>query len=148
MYFAKTREGGGYTSCGATKALKQKATHNTALRSPEAESGCRQSRSALRENDRRRKTIMVRTVVDGTFRLTNLTNESPEYLARREELRLAEIELTRQRERVAEMRRNLPEGAAVQDYQFEEGPGKLDAGDAPARGVRLSELFTRPNRSL
>ena len=91
---------------------------------------------------------MVRTVVDGTFRLTNLTNESREYLARREELRLAEIELMRQRERVAELRRNLPEGAPVEDYQFEEGPRELDAGDAPVRGVRLSELFTRANRSL
>src|SRR5436190_22610629 len=36
---------------------------------------------------------MVHTTVDGTFRQTNLTNESPEYLAKREELRLAEIEL-------------------------------------------------------
>lgn len=44
---------------------------------------------------------MVHTTVDGTFRQTNLTNESPEYLAKREELRLAEIELMRQRERVA-----------------------------------------------
>ena len=32
---------------------------------------------------------MVHTVVDGTFRQTNLTNESSEYLAKREELRLA-----------------------------------------------------------
>jgi hypothetical protein len=40
---------------------------------------------------------MVHTTVDGTFRQTNLTNESPEYLAKREELRLAEIELMRQR---------------------------------------------------
>jgi predicted dithiol-disulfide oxidoreductase (DUF899 family) len=46
-------------------------------------------------------TLMVHTVVDGTFRQTNLTNESSEYLAKREELRLAEIELMRQRERVA-----------------------------------------------
>src|SRR5690242_14637018 len=91
---------------------------------------------------------MVRTVVDGTFRQTNLTNESSEYLARREELRLAEIELMRQRERVAELRRNLPEGAQIQDYQFEEGPRELNAGDAPVRTVRLSELFTAPNRSL
>ena len=45
---------------------------------------------------------MVNTIVDGTFRQTNLTNESFEYLAKREELRLAEIELMRQRERVAE----------------------------------------------
>jgi len=91
---------------------------------------------------------MVHTVVDGTFRQTNLTNESSEYLAKREELRLAEIELMRQRERVAELRRNLPEGAPVQDYQFEEAPRDLNAGDAPVRTVGLSELFTQPNRSL
>src|SRR5438270_13994534 len=78
---------------------------------------------------------MVHTVVDGTFRLTNLTNESSEYLAKREELRLAEIELMRQRERVAGLRRNLPEGAPIQDYQFEEGPRDLNAGDAPEHTV-------------
>jgi predicted dithiol-disulfide oxidoreductase (DUF899 family) len=91
---------------------------------------------------------MVHTVVDGTYRQTNLTNESPEYLAKREELRLAEIELMRQRERVAELRRHLPQGAPMQDYVFEEGPRDLNAGDAPARAVRLSELFTKPDRSL
>src|SRR5215469_1114919 len=91
---------------------------------------------------------MVHTVVDGTFRQTNLTNESSEYLAKREELRLAEIELMRQRERVAELRRHLPAGAEIQDYQFEEGPRDLNSGDAPVRAVRLSELFTKPNRSL
>jgi len=91
---------------------------------------------------------MVHAIVDGTFRQTNLTNESSEYLAKREELRLAEIELMRQRERVAELRRNLPEGAPVQDYQFDEGPRDLNAGDAPLLSVRLSELFTKPNRSL
>ena len=91
---------------------------------------------------------MVHTVVDGTYRQTNLTNESSEYLARREELRLAEIELMRQRELVAALRRHLPQGAAVQDYPFEEGPRDLNVGDAPARTVRLSELFTNPNRSL
>src|SRR5215472_11989881 len=91
---------------------------------------------------------MVHTKVDGTFRQTNLTNESSEYLAKREELRLAEIALMRQRERVAELRRALPEGAAIQDYQFEEGPRALDAGDTPVRRVRLSELFAKPERSL
>src|SRR5437868_14739046 len=91
---------------------------------------------------------MVHTTVDGTFRQTNLTNESSDYLAKREELRLAEIELMRQRERVADLRRHLPQGAPIQDYQFEEGPRDLNAGDAPARNVRLSELFTAPNRSL
>jgi len=91
---------------------------------------------------------MVHTIVDGTFRQTNLTNESSEYLAKREELRLAEIELMHQRERVAELRRHLPQGAPIQDYQFEEGPRDLNSGDAPVRTVRLSELFTKPNRSL
>jgi predicted dithiol-disulfide oxidoreductase (DUF899 family) len=91
---------------------------------------------------------MVHTSVDGTFRQTNLTNESSEYLRKREELRFAEIELTRQRERVAELRRHLPQGAAIQDYQFEEGPRDLNSGDAPVRSVRLSELFSKPNRSL
>jgi predicted dithiol-disulfide oxidoreductase (DUF899 family) len=91
---------------------------------------------------------MVNTIVDGTFRQTNLTNESSEYLTKREELRLAEIELMRQRERVAELRRHLPQGAPIQDYQFVEGPHDLNAGDAPVRTVRLSELFTKPNRSL
>jgi predicted dithiol-disulfide oxidoreductase (DUF899 family) len=90
---------------------------------------------------------MVHTVVDGTYRETNLSNESAKYLEKREELRLAEIDLMRQRERVAALRRSLPEGAAIQDYRFEEGPGDLNAGDAP-RAVRLSELFTQPNRSL
>src|SRR5215467_7947756 len=54
----------------------------------------------------------------------------------------------RQRERVAELRRSLPQGSSIQDYQFEEGPRDLDAGDAPVRTTRLSELFTKPNRPL
>lgn len=84
----------------------------------------------------------------GAWRNTRLSNESDDYLSKREDLRLAEIELMRQRERVAELRRQLPEGAIVQDYVFEEGPADLDAGDAPIRKVRLSELFTAPDRSL
>src|SRR5947207_13463293 len=91
---------------------------------------------------------MVLETINGTFRQTNLTNESDEYLAKRDELRLAEIELMRQGERVAELRRRLPQGAIVEDYEFEEGPANLDAGDTPVRKVRLSELFTGPNRSV
>src|SRR6266850_7938070 len=91
---------------------------------------------------------MVNEMINGTVRQTNLTNESDEYLAKREELRLAEIELMRQRERVAELRRRLPKGAPVQDYIFEEGLANLDAGDAPIRTVRLTELFTAPNRAV
>jgi predicted dithiol-disulfide oxidoreductase (DUF899 family) len=91
---------------------------------------------------------MVHEMIDGTYRQTNLSNESPEYLLKREELRLAEIELMRQRERVAELRRELPKGATIQDYEFLEGPTSLDAGDEPVTKVRLSELFTAPDRAL
>jgi predicted dithiol-disulfide oxidoreductase (DUF899 family) len=91
---------------------------------------------------------MVHQTIQGTFRQTNLTDESAEYLAKREELRLAEIELMRQRERVAELRRHLPPGPALQDYKFVEGPLDLDSGDTPTRTVRLSELFTAEGRPL
>jgi predicted dithiol-disulfide oxidoreductase (DUF899 family) len=47
---------------------------------------------------------------------------------------------------VAELRRQFPAGAVLDDYAFSEGPTDLDAGDGPARTVRLSELFTSPNR--
>jgi predicted dithiol-disulfide oxidoreductase (DUF899 family) len=82
------------------------------------------------------------------MRRTRLQNESPEYLAHREQLRLAEIELRMQRKRVAELRRQLPTGARVADYVFIEGPADLNAGDTPTHPVRLSELFTAPNRSV
>lgn len=87
-------------------------------------------------------------MTNGPLRQTNLSNESEEYLAKREELRVAETELMRQRERVAELRRELPQGATVQDYVFAEGPANLDAGDTPIRSVRLSQLFTAADRSL
>jgi predicted dithiol-disulfide oxidoreductase (DUF899 family) len=82
------------------------------------------------------------------MRNTRLTNESPDYLARREELRLAEIDLMKQRERVADLRRRLPEGGMVKDYAFQEGPADLNAGDTPIRTVRLTELFSSPGRPL
>jgi predicted dithiol-disulfide oxidoreductase (DUF899 family) len=91
---------------------------------------------------------MVHEMIDGTYRQTNLPNESPEYLSKREELRQAEIELMRQRERVAELRRTLPPGATIRDYEFLEGPTSLSEGDEPVRTVRLSELFTAPDRAL
>jgi predicted dithiol-disulfide oxidoreductase (DUF899 family) len=72
----------------------------------------------------------------GKFPQTNLTNESVDYLAKRDALRLAEIDLMRQCERFAELRRQLPEGALVQDYVFEEGPADLGTGDKPIRSVR------------
>ncbi|MEU6085814.1 DUF899 family protein [Streptomyces sp. NPDC047085] len=82
------------------------------------------------------------------LRQTRLPGETEEQLAAREELRLAEIELMRHRERVADQRRALPQGPAVDDYRFLEGPADLDAGDTPVREVTLSELFTGPDRPL
>src|SRR4051812_14613767 len=91
---------------------------------------------------------MVHEMIDGTYRQTNLPNESDEYLSKREELRLAEIELMRQRERVAELRRALPAGAIIEDYEFLDGPASLADSDEPVSKVKLSELFTAPDRSL
>jgi len=90
---------------------------------------------------------MAHETIDGTYRQTNLTNESAEYLSKREELRLAEIDLRNQREKVATLRRQLPPGAILEDYEFVEGPASLDEGDATSK-VRLSELFTAPDRAL
>ncbi len=91
---------------------------------------------------------MTYEIQNGNFRLTNLAEEPQEYLAAREKLRLAEVELMQQSERVAAMRRALPKGAVVKDYEFLEGPRDLDAGDAPLRTVKLSELFTSRERPL
>ncbi|MGW1681689.1 DUF899 family protein [Saccharopolyspora sp. NPDC002376] len=82
------------------------------------------------------------------MRQTNLTGETAEYVRAREELRQAEMELMRHRERVADLRRRLPLGPVVDDYVFEEGPADLHAGDEPVREVRLGELFTGPDRDL
>ncbi|MCX4749354.1 DUF899 domain-containing protein [Kitasatospora sp. NBC_01287] len=79
---------------------------------------------------------------------TRLPDESPQYTRAREELRLSEVELMRQRERVAQRRRELPPGPAVEDHTFLEGPPWLDQDDGPVRPVRLSELFTAPGRAL
>ncbi len=91
---------------------------------------------------------MVHEMINGTYRQTNLPDESPEYLLARERVRLAEIELMRQRERVAELRRRMPQGPTVPDYEFLEGPASLDDGDEPLRSVRMSDLFMAPDRSL
>ncbi|WP_197287688.1 DUF899 family protein [Streptomyces apocyni] len=82
------------------------------------------------------------------LRQTRLADESADYLDAREELRQAEIDLMRHREKVAARRRALPQGPPVADYVFTEGPADLDAGDTPVREVTLSELFTAPDRPL
>ncbi|GAA1972299.1 DUF899 family protein [Kitasatospora viridis] len=79
---------------------------------------------------------------------TRLPGETPEYRAARDAVQLAEIDLMRRREGVAELRRALPPGPAVTDYTFLEGPAFLDQGDLPVQPVRLSSLFTGPDRPL
>jgi predicted dithiol-disulfide oxidoreductase (DUF899 family) len=80
-------------------------------------------------------------------RLTNLPDETAAYRAARDALTAAEIDLMHQRERVAELRRQLPPGPVVADYAFMEGPRHLDAGDQPSP-VTLSGLFSAPDRTL
>ena len=75
-------------------------------------------------------------------------DEPAEYAKRREELREAEVELMHHREKVASLRRQLPPGTPVEDYEFLEGPRSLADGDDPVTTVRLSELFTSPERAL
>lgn len=82
------------------------------------------------------------------LRHTRLAGESADYLDAREELRQAEIDLMRHREKVAAQRRALPLGPPVDDYVFIEGPADLGAGDTPVREVTLSELFTAADRPL
>src|SRR5438445_3908725 len=82
------------------------------------------------------------------MRYTRLTGESEEYVQKREERRLAEMDLIAQRERVAGLRRRLPQGPVVENYRFLEGPDDVFAGDEPVREVALSDLFTGPDRAL
>src|SRR5438270_4062988 len=91
---------------------------------------------------------MPSSLIEKVYPQTNLQNETDNYLAARETLRIAELELMQQHERVAELRRRLPQGAPLENYSFQEGPQDLSAGDAPVRTVRLAELFTEPGRAL
>lgn len=66
--------------------------------------------------------------------------ESDEYRRQREELRVAELDLMDQAERVAALRRTLPADTVVDDYEL------LDV--ATGDRVRLSQLFSAPDRAL
>lgn len=77
-----------------------------------------------------------------------LTDETDDYAAAREALRLAELELADHRERVAARRRALPLGPRVEDYVLVEGREPLANDDDDGQPVRLSELISRPGRAL
>jgi len=81
--------------------------------------------------------------------MNELANETPEYRKARAELRDAEIALKEQRERVAELRRQLPADTLVEaDYVLREGPRELGAGDSPEQERRLADLFDDPAKPL
>jgi predicted dithiol-disulfide oxidoreductase (DUF899 family) len=82
------------------------------------------------------------------MQFTNLANESAEYRAARESLRQAEVELMQHREKAAQMRRVLPPGPVMSDYEFVECtvPGPPEGGTE--RTVHLGDLFTAPGRPL
>lgn len=68
-------------------------------------------------------------------------DESDEYREARNALLEAEIDLSAQIERVAQMRRTLPPGPAIkEDYTFAEGSRDLK-DTTTVKSVRLSELF-------
>jgi predicted dithiol-disulfide oxidoreductase (DUF899 family) len=66
--------------------------------------------------------------------------ESDEFRRRREELRVAELDLIDHVERVAALRRQLPADTVVDDYQLVD----VASGDR----VRLAQLFSAPGRAL
>ena len=66
--------------------------------------------------------------------------ESDDYRRQREELRAAELDLIDHVEHVAALRRQLPTDTVVDDYEL------LDV--ASGKPVRLSALFTAPDRAL
>jgi predicted dithiol-disulfide oxidoreductase (DUF899 family) len=70
-----------------------------------------------------------------------MPGEDPAYRAARDRLLRAEMELRRQVEELAVLRRSLPLGGPLpEDYRFQEGPRDLDA-EGPAKAVSFSELF-------
>jgi predicted dithiol-disulfide oxidoreductase (DUF899 family) len=74
--------------------------------------------------------------------------ESASYREARDQLLEAEIELRRHVERVAALRRELPEGGEIpEDYVFEEGAADL-TDERAVRQVKFSQLFEPGKDSL
>jgi predicted dithiol-disulfide oxidoreductase (DUF899 family) len=119
-----------WLTCGCSAAVGIVAYHRNATAS-------RPERADTVVVDRRCRAVQF----------TNLPNESGEYRRARDNLQLAEIELMRHREQVAQMRRDLPPGPPVPDYEFTEclAPGTPEEA---TRAVPLHELFSGPGRPL
>jgi predicted dithiol-disulfide oxidoreductase (DUF899 family) len=74
--------------------------------------------------------------------------ESDEYTVAREKLRHAELELCEHVERVAALRRALPLGAILSDYDLLDSSLELATPDEVGRPVALSELVADGGRPL
>ena len=90
----------------------------------------------------------VRLEGKADVRYTNLNSESAEYVAAREALRVAELDLMRRREEVAELRRQLPQGPDLDAYILLEGSQDLGASDDKVHDRQLGDLFSGPDRPL
>jgi predicted dithiol-disulfide oxidoreductase (DUF899 family) len=96
----------------------------------------------------KRKPAPKRKAAPAVLHAKRFPGESRAYRSARNKLLKAEIELRRQTEAVAALRRKLPPGGLLpEDYVFEEGAAGL-ADLAGAHRVRMSELFVRPDASL
>jgi predicted dithiol-disulfide oxidoreductase (DUF899 family) len=78
----------------------------------------------------------------GQFHDDRFPGESDGYRAARDELLAAEIDLRKQTEAVATMRRALPLGGEVQDYVFEADTGQIRLGDLFAPGKDSLVLYS------
>jgi predicted dithiol-disulfide oxidoreductase (DUF899 family) len=79
---------------------------------------------------------------------TRFPNESKEYRDARDKLLQAEIELRRNVEKVAALRRTMPLGGEIpEDYVFDEGGRNLD-DTKTVKQTRLSQLFEPGKDSL
>ncbi len=82
-------------------------------------------------------------------KLGGALKENLEYQAAREQLLDAEIVLTGQIEKIAQLRRKLPLGRRVKDYVFREGPPDLTVNSPTSFfDTNLSELFRPGKNSL
>lgn len=91
---------------------------------------------------------MAGTTQQSARHAVRFPGESAQYRSARDNLLDAEVELRRQLEEIAALRRSLPLGGPVkEDYVFEEGGPDLDDLEA-RRHVRLSELFREGQDSL
>lgn len=92
---------------------------------------------------------LKRSADSGAGNRASAVKESEQYRTARKDLLDAEVALSDQVERVAQLRRNLPLGRRVKDYTFREGPPDLQVNSPTSFfDTKLSELFRPGNETL